>query len=251
MKNTIPAIIFSALLFTGLSSCDKTTVNPNIRNGLVFYAPLNGNAKEETDKPNGVLHNTTPALDRKGNATGAVMFNAANNSYIDFGDQDDYSFTDNIFTIAFWVKSTSATPNVGAIISKRSDGGPFEYSIDNHFDTTRYVMDNWIANGSTTVYGTDPLNASATLPVGKWKFVCFVGDGQKLRAYVNGVEQSEVDMVNNGMSFANTTAKLQLGVGGAFGVNHYFTGAIDDLRIYRRPLRKEDIASLMAYSNTY
>jgi hypothetical protein len=232
----------------GLSACQKSEIRPNITSGLIFHAPLDGNAKEETTHANGVVHGATPTKGHKENNNGGMLFKASEQDYIDFGDDDAYSFTNNVFTICCWVK-TSLGNGTQALLSKRSDTGPFEYSIDNHFDTTVYDFDNWIPDGSNTVYGVDPLNSNATLDPGRWRFLAYVADGNTLKVYVNGVQQGSADMHNNGMSFGNTAAPLRIGMGGAFGVNHYFTGSMDDLRIYNRALSKADITSLMTDIN--
>lgn len=172
-----------------------------------------------------------------------MQFSSVDSAYIDFGDLVGASFPANEFTIACWVVAID-TASALAVLSKRTSAGPFEYSLDNHFNHNVLNLDNWIASGANTVYGTDPLNASVQIKPGTWQHLAFVADGEFLKVYVNGVLQSSEDARKTSSDFSNTNAPLMIGVGGAFGVNHYFNGCIDDIRMYNRALDAEAIRVL-------
>jgi hypothetical protein len=165
----------------------------------------------------------------------AMYFSSADSSYIDFGDIPAASFTSNQFTISCWVQ-VSDTSHVGAILSKRGLTGPWEYSLDNHFSRQVFNLDNWVDNGGTSVYGTDPLKASATISVNNWSHVAYVANGTNLVVYLNGVLQTGTDNYNTGLSFSHTSGHLVIGDGGGWAQNYFFNGTIDDIRMYNKAL---------------
>jgi len=225
------------------SACNDEEEQPDILTGLIAYMPLNGAAYDSVSATTGTIHEATPAPDRNGAAGQAMQFAGNDSSYIDFGDLEGASFPENIFTISCWIRAADTTSTL-SVLSKRTDTGPFEYSMDNHFNIRSLNLDNWVPNGAGTVYGIDPLDASVPVKPGIWQHIAFVADGELLRAYADGVLQGATDIRQAGMSFGNTTAPFVIGRGGAFGVNHYFNGAIDEVRLYNRVLDAEAVRAL-------
>jgi hypothetical protein len=117
----------------------------------------------------------------------------------------------------------------GAVLSKRGITGPWEYSIDNHFDKGVFNLDNWISDGTKTVYGIDPLDASAPFQLNTWQHVAYVADGQTLRVYLNGAIQTGEDGYQSGYFFSDTDGHLVIGDGGGYGKHYFFNGCIDDV----------------------
>ena len=124
--------------------------------------PLDGNANESISGNTGFIYNATLATNRKGTTNAAMQFNKADSAYISFDNLSAASFTNNIFTISFWV-SIADTSSKMAVLGKRNMFGPYKYSIDNFFGNSSLKFDNWIEGGNNTVYGIDPLEAAAPL----------------------------------------------------------------------------------------
>lgn len=239
MKNSL-AFIFSLLVF----ACNKTEIPaPDITSGLVASIPLDGTAFEELNSLQGTIVNALSTSNRHGEANKAMLFNSNDSSYIDFGDVEDLSFTNNQFTVCCWVKVSDTTAPV-SILSKRGETGPWEFSLDNHFNHSVFNFDNWVADGSTTVYGTDPLKAAASLRSGIWSHIALVADGVALKVYQDGILQAGTDSIKNGLFLNNTGAHFFIGNGGGYGKNYFFNGSIDDVRLYNKPLNQESIQYL-------
>jgi len=244
-------IIYNLSIFFLLASCGTDTlidITPvvNLNNGLVVNIPFDSSLVENISSSVGVNKATTFCPNRKGLANAAVHFNRVDSSIVNFGDLENASFTDEIFTTSCWVLLEDTTKPC-AVLSKRSAFGGFEYSLDNHFRNKEYFnFDNWIENGTNTIYGIDPLNASASINLNNWQHLVFIADGTNLKVYVNGVLQTGTDLKVSGTVFSNTDKPLVIGNGGGYGRNYYFQGAIDDIKMYNRVLNADEIKALYA-----
>ena len=231
-------------------SCENKSVENirtlHLKEALVVNIDFNYNSLlDRVSMVNGYNKNASFVADRKGIPASAVHFNRTDSAYIDFGDLDKASFVSGLFTISCWVYLED-TLYPGAIVSKRGAGGDFEYCIDNHFwNKGYYTFDNWVPNGSTTVYGVDPLSAKAQVKLNQWQHLVYVGNGSQLRVYRNGILQSGVDFKNNS-ALGNTSTPLVVGNGGGFMKNYFFQGAIDDIRMYNRVLTEQEVQWLFA-----
>jgi hypothetical protein len=241
MKYIIPLAV--VIMFICCAK-EGEVVKPDIATGLTVYITLDGTATDSVGTITGSIHNSTLTDDRYGDAGKAMAFNASDSAYIDMGDLAGASFTNDSFTITCWVKVADTSASI-AILSKRNGSNLFEYSLDNHFDHRVFNLDNWVANGGATVYGVDPLSASVpALPDGNWHHIAYVGDGTSLKVYFDGELQSSTDLHQDGQRFSNTDAHFVIGNGGAYNKNHYFSGSIDDIRLYNRPLDEAAIKYL-------
>jgi hypothetical protein len=239
-------ILLLSIIF--ISSCSKEgNPIPDVTTGLVVKIDLDGDAIESVSQTTGTIYGAIPTTNHLGEAGKAMMFNAADSAYIDFGDLAGASFTDNIFTISCWVYVTDTSSKICAV-SKRNGSSQFEYSLDTHFDNTAFTLDNWVQNGGATVYGVDPLKAEAAIELNTWHQVTYVADGSLLIVYVDGeMINGSRDSIQTGRQFTNTDAPFVIGNGGAYNKNHYFNGAIDNVRMYNRALNAEEVTYLMQY----
>ncbi len=246
MKSVFICMKSSALLLLTviIFSCKKEpNPLPDITTGLVVNIPLNGGAYDSISGVTGVGYFVTPILNRHGETNMAMQFNRNDSSFIDFGDLPLASFPNNIFSICCWYKVPD-TATVMTILSKRGVYGPGEYSLDNHFSHNVFNLDNWIADGSTSAYGKDPLKASAPIETGTWQHIVFVADGTSLKVYVNGTLQNGSDDNHDGFTLSDTDMHFILGNGGGYGQNYFFNGSIDDVRIYNIALEESVIKYL-------
>lgn len=236
------------ILLLSMASCHKdtssTTTPPDITTGLVVHIPLDGNALESISGNTGTNHNVLPTSDHHGDSARAMLFSSSDSSTINFGILTNASFENNMFTISCWVKVTD-TSGTRCILSKRNLTGPFEYSLDNHFDHGSFTLDNWIADATAPVYGVDPLKANAGIILNQWHHITYVADGTKLLVYFDGMLQSGQDVRTGNNIFAKSNTPFILGNGGGFGKNYFFSGSLDEIRIYNRALNAEAVSMLM------
>jgi hypothetical protein len=89
--------------------------------------------------------------------------------------------------------------------------------------------------GTTRTYGPDPL------PVNTWSHLAATYDGASIRLYLNGTEVSSAARTG-----ALATSNRSLTIGGDSFFGQYFTGLIDEVRVYNRALSPEEIQADMA-----
>lgn len=244
MKQRVQFFLLFFAITIGLACCSKQhSTPPDVTTGLVTKILLNGDATDEVSGLTGNIFNATATYNRHNQPTRAMYFNRADSAYIDFGNLVNTSLTGQQFTICCWVKIMD-TVSPSAVISKRNAFGPFEYSIDNHFVKSAICFDNWLADGSTTIYGIDPLNAYALVQLNKWVHIAFVGNSENVKAYCNGQLQAGLDMKKVGYTFVNSGAHFVIGNGGGYNKNYFFNGGIDDIYIYNIALTDEQIIYL-------
>jgi len=76
---------------------------------------------------------------------------------------------------------------------------------------------------------------------GNWHFIAGVYDGEYLRVYVDGVEESSV-YIGSTTLYANNEPVI---IGSSRGRAEFWNGIIDEVRIYNRALSEEEIKMLM------
>jgi len=214
-------IIATAYLATGCGGGDNSnpkTKNKNIDSDLLAYYPFNGNANDESvNSNNGVVDGATLTTDRSGSPDSAYIFN---------GLSDSISIPVNInpsalpkVTMTAWVRADSEDP-IRQVISH--DNAGFDRSLGIDF---RGGGNGWSAfSGTGGVLGFQPVI------IGEWVFLAVVYDqaAGNIKLYVNDIMMEKQGMLNEGL---NT---LLIGSNPAFG--EYFSGAIDEVRIYSRTL---------------
>lgn len=85
-----------------------------------------------------------------------------------------------------------------------------------------------------------PLVSSATVTDGDWHRIGFVTDGSSRILYVDGVEVAG-DMATD---LEPASGGLTIGAGGNLEIGSFFSGLIDDVRVYETALSLEEIAAL-------
>lgn len=208
-----------------------------LTNGLVAYYPFNGNAHDESGNGN----NATTILatlitDRNGKPNSAYFFNGLTD-YIDTTDSLTFRSLSNRFTITFWVNSLKTTNQFGAyyIISKDiwASSQWAVYSLDNN----------------TIRISTWRPAPESNLPLSRWTQFSFVSDGVHASCYMDG--RIVTTVVTNLYLVPVVGAKLRFG-----GARYYtgepvgqYYGALDDVRVYNRPLSSNELASLYYYES--
>jgi len=155
--------------------------------------------------------------------------------YIYVGDYDHLSFTNNIFTIEFWVKFTDKT-NCG-VLGKR--GGPWEYSVFS--SATDLYFRSWMASGGSNVYATTI--ALTTINVNEWIHFAWVANGTSSNVYCNGISIGTSGKTVESMG--NTSSPFEIGRGGDGGALRYHKGSLRDIRVWNVARNTADIQANM------
>jgi len=212
----------------------------DLKTGLVGYYPFNGNANDESGNGNnGIVHGATLTTDRFSKTNSAYKFvgNETKN-YIDLTRTESLDFLTG-FSLTAWVEFID--DNINCL-----NTGCETIIVGKHF--CGYQNSYFISslNGALSFYLNDDNRLTTTKKYndGKWHLVVGVYDGRTQYLFIDGVlHLSQPKMY--GISNNNN-----IGIGGGTDGNiscinnMYFTGKIDDVRIYNRAISTSEIQQI-------
>ncbi len=213
MKNLLYISIFIAIsLFADINS------------GIVSYYNFNSNANDSSGNLyHGVYNNFT-----NGKYDNCATFNGTNNS-IEVSSISGES--NQTLTITAWIYLTGTTTRT--VLMK----GSYGYGVAiNDSGKLIYWIDGTQVNAK---------QSSATIPTNQWVHIGVVVDDTKdiLTFYINGLK----DSTHSGVAIDTKNGEsLYIGKQGSCDCN-YFSGNIDELRIYNSALSSLDIRELALY----
>jgi hypothetical protein len=133
-------------------------------------------------------------------------------------------------TLEAWVRPSKLAPGSATIIAKTRAGGRFPYGLD-------------LTGGRPVAYGTIgaryiKARTRLRLPRNRWSFVAATYDGSTLRVYIGA--RLAAKMAAKG-KFRKSAGPLQIGGNQVRG--EYFTGSIDNVRIFAKARSPKQLAS--------
>ncbi|MFF3556193.1 LamG-like jellyroll fold domain-containing protein [Streptomyces tsukubensis] len=155
----------------------------------------------------------------------ALQFDAGAETYLNLGDAPALKFRGGAYAVEAWVKRKAAG---GPVIARGSgDGGGFQLRIT---DTGEVALDH---SGGT-------LTSVQTIAADTWAHIAASFDGTTATLCIDGVLSGSKALASSG----DGTALLHIGAkaGGPF-----YSGTIDEVRIWNRPLGQSEIAESMRY----
>lgn len=200
--------------------------------GLVVYYPFSGNTNDYSGNSNtATINGATLTEDRFGNSNSAYYLNG-NSSIV---ANNSPSFNSEVWSISAWYNTTQN----GAIQRLTNKGGPST-------TTTNYMCILMDASGK--IYGT-LWNGSSELQCkdvkatndGNWHHVVYIRDvtQKKHFLFVDGILKST--SVDTYTTLSNTSS-FTIGKNGP--PDQYWTGKVDDIRIYNRVLNNTEVIAL-------
>jgi N-acetylneuraminic acid mutarotase len=135
---------------------------------------------------------------------------------------------DGPLSVFVWIKGGAPGQ---AIISEPA--GPDWLSLD---PATGHLMTELTTNGRSATF----LLSETVIADGNWHRLGFVWDGLYRTLYVDGVAVAE----DTQDRLANPATGFYIGTGNAMAPGTYFSGLIDDVRIYSRALSADEIAAM-------
>ena len=154
---------------------------------------------------------------------------------IDLGDQADYNFYSS-FTLAAWIRPHAAT---GGIITRYTKQ-PRGYGL--------FLVDGKLQLRIDTASISDRVRVETveSIPLNEWTHVTATYDGTRLaagiRLYLNGIQQAPRVLIDESLNDTRAPKETPLRVGHGPAENDRFTGLIDDVRVYDRTLRSDEVA---------
>lgn len=237
---------FTYTISDGNTGTDTATVTITVNNeapapDLVLYMELtNDNPADGVDDSSsynndGTINgNVSLTTDRNGNANSAYNFDGS-------GDlvsiPHSSSFDTDTVTVAAWIYQNEAGDD--RVVCKASGT-----AIADHIFSLGVV--NTAANQSVvrtrlaTDSGSYSFDSTTTFSTNTWNHLAFTYDGQSVHIFINGVER---DTFNATGLLQKTSIPVVIGNVDLIN-NRYFSGKIDDVKVYNYALSAANIASL-------
>jgi len=232
--------------FLVLTQCCYAQVNLN--KGLQAYYPFDGNANDVSGNNNHpVINNATITADRFGNKNSAYHFNGIY-QYIRIPNKPSLNFGNQI-TLSVWVRPTGFYYGICHASQLISKGGgnynPGNYAI--RFDDALYsqgtgcsgticdtLHQNFRGTGTVLTPYKDFINKD------QWYHVTYTNDGTTAKLYVDCQLKYAVPFPE---TFTNKE-DLFFGKSDDDLFPYWLNGDLDEIRIYNRALRPEEVAEL-------
>lgn len=204
--------------------------------GLVAYYPFNNNADDESGQGhNGTIHGSYGfSEDRFGNPNGALNFDGSTN-YIELPDESSFDLSQiTIVAIAKVPNYAQRNP----IVAKGDNFGSFTVHVTDPDGLPYYTYE--VSGGNETEW-------LSTDPVGQNQFFHLVSTydatTRQLRGYLNGVPKANMTTQNSPL-LNDENVTIGLSPFPAPTLDEYFSGVIDEIRIYSRVLSATEVQAL-------
>jgi hypothetical protein len=212
-----------------------------LNSGLVGYwtfdgPSMNWTANTAADSSGGgytgTLNNfsktTSPVAGKIGQA---MKFNGTN-QYVSHSSISAYNFGTGDFSVSFWMKPVSpwgSATTEGLIGQKTSDS----------FNGWQIYQDSG-QPGKLNMRLTQQNNflTTSTIPTGKWTYATFARKSGTTYWYLNGIQDS------TGTNTSNISDTGSFYIGYAQTWSAYYSGSLDDVRIYNRALSPQEVQQL-------
>jgi arylsulfatase A-like enzyme len=213
LKNLVSSPEHKEVLKMMRQRCDE--VRSDIGGEFKPHAPSRKKPKQKEPAGKATLKTTTGPSGR------ALEFNRAS---MKAGTIPALKTTES-FTWSFWVKLNPNSPKPGVIVGNRGNSDGLKFM---KFTSHGVLFYNT---------GKSVLRMKKDLPTKRWTHVALVKDGTSLRYYMDG-KQVATATLSFGMP------ELPLYVGGDPTAGEFMSGALDELRVYKRSLTENEITRL-------
>jgi hypothetical protein len=228
-------ILLGALMLIG------TNAAADLNTGLIAHFPFDGNANDTSGNGNnGTVYGATLTTDRFGNANSVYSFDGLND-YIDYGYSPAFS-PSNAITIAAWIKRNGNIGLSGSqdyIVARLDDYSTRAYYLGFWYDCLQMEVseDGGIYNRLLNTAYPHPITDQ------NWHHVAGVFEEGTITLYIDGVAVYGGDIWGHANSINQNQSSLFIGFDLADG-GYYFSGSIDEVRLYSRALSQSEIAQL-------
>ena len=221
-----------------------------LTNGLVHYYPFNNNANDMAGANNGAVSFATLSTDRFGRPNSCYSFDGVS-SFIDFGTNLNLGNPYGAWTISVWFL-TLGDGHVFTDYEGTSSGGDSIFAAAIAIDSNPiHSPAHYLAVGSRhdpPINGDYSIYCSQnTIADNRWHSVAYEMDGLgSCYVFVDGQPVQTLYYMPQLSYIENPHWRAGGGVLFA-GQRQYFTGLIDDVRIYNRALSTNEVQQLYAY----
>lgn len=213
-----------------------------INSGLLAYYPFNGDVNDQSGNGSGVSGwNYSLTNDRYGNSNNALSCNSASffYSYSKEGIFDMF----NQFSISFWFyKSSWSGSNYQMICTGFSSNYTNDIRIGEEASPNKLYFD--IKTGSGNTY---KVSATSAPTLNMWHHVVAQRNNSEIQLYIDGGLQASLNCDNQPINNNINGWGGYLFVGSDLNSSPYFTGSMDDIRVYDRALTNSEIQYLKTH----
>jgi hypothetical protein len=238
MKSVRVLIVAAAIVaLAGCRDALPPAVTPT-PTGLVAWYKLDQNVADSSGNGHdGVDQDVSYVPDRFGGAKSAISLNGST-SFISVANATDLNFdTLASFSISTWIKTKDTSSSYRGIISKGPVGGNLPgYAIG--MDKNGKVLAAVSGDRNPTMRSTSSVNNGA------WHLITLVVQANTLAAlFVDGSLESDFPLTT---FYADRNNTSYLFIGKDRTSSNFFSGAIDDVRIYARSLTPMEVVGLFS-----
>jgi hypothetical protein len=252
-------LVVSSWSGSGTSLVAKIVVNdyaaPNLTNGLVAYWPLDTIAGVKTpdlvsayDMTLGAPSGAPLATLEEGKWGQAMRFDAAHSQFarVIYKPGDALpAYTRSNFTVSFWAKAPAAAQGWAFAEASTLNNNP-AFALGQLGSDGK--LDIYVRTDSGGVPISHARSVNNTVWNDEWHHVAWVqhdaGGSAKARLYIDGV----VDIPTLNAAYPVNVNNSALGAYARLSPNVFFTGLVDEVAIWERPLSPEEVALL---ANSY
>lgn len=224
------------LTFLIILSANPVYAQKPTEKGLIAFYPFNGNAEDASGNENHgrQVAGVTLTKDRYGHPCSAMYFNGKD-GYISVQSSPSLRSPVSSITIAGWFKLAENSPFADlkwvSMCCKSNRATEEPHNPQYRFQTTSVTF-------SISTDFTE--NWKQNLQFDQWYFYAMTYNGSSVKIYLNAEEIMDFPYSRD---FVPNDLPLEIGRDMP-GVLEYFAGALDDIRIYDRPLSETELIGL-------
>ena len=226
MKTLLP-LALAAILFINTAFSQN-----NIDSGLVAYFPFSGNSNNQAAGSNGLNYGTSLSSDRFGNPKSAYSFNGTS-SYIDL--QNAYDHAER--SVSFWFNSSLIESTARFIYV--SDFG----NVVNGCTAVNLIRSN---NIDKITFAVGYQRAEAPITANAWHHVLIRRTASECHIYLDCIE---INHTTAGLAHSVDGLNKTFIGAGRYASNYFFSGSIDDIRVYNRCVSPQEAKILCSEEN--
>ena len=166
----------------------------------------------------------------------ALNFDGADD-YVDCGSSATLKPTQDI-TIEMWVKPSSTQNTYADILGGHQNNQG--YVVQQYVNTNQYCF-AYNNDGTRTGWQGWQGSISTQLTADVWQHFVVQKEGSTIRHYLNGTLSASGSV--SGDIYYSATEPFYIGIGWLLTSGRYFTGDIDEVRIYNHALTADEVAS--------
>jgi hypothetical protein len=226
---------------TATSTATSTVILRNEQaSGLISWWALEGGSGTDLQSSNDISCTNSPATATPGLVAGssdALDFEFDSSQYCSASDNASLNFNDT-FTITAWVKEESSGVDKAVVQKNDASSKGYGFFVDNGQAMLR-IYDSSTFGDYNSTYTMTPgtvYHVAATYDL--------TNDEAILYVYQKAVGGVATTTLNSLKTLVNYSSSLNL------SLSNYFDGVIDDVRVYNRVLRPQEIWALQSQGAT-